>query len=239
MHFPDSPVTRRLVLTTNKCITTPDTGASKEPDPAATKRITRSLKRTVSVVVSKKRMGVNLRSAVMSFARSVPMILQPKCVSLRVLQRALKSMEVSGKLVGPSDGIRPGTPKVGCHRCTPGTSLTVIRKTARNIVTRVRGETKRTRRGKLAIKVVTASRAGNQCSRKVMGDVKDQRRRRAVTRRLCRILHSFSDYGMDTVCSRTFFAPEVKRTVVGHLLGTTNRGVVGIRRRGRGSDAKV
>lgn len=228
IQFPDSEVTRRLVGTTNNCITTPDTGASNEPDPAATRRMRRSLNRTVRVVVSKNRIKVNLRSAVISFARSIPIILHPNCVSLRVLRRALKSMEVSGKLVTTSDGIHPGTPNVGCHRCTPGTSLTVIRKPRRTIIGGVGRLTTRTGTRNRRIKVVTASRAGSECPRNLMIDVKDQGRRRAVTRRLCRILQSFSRDTIESVCSRTFCAPEVKRTVVGHLLGTTKRGVVRI-----------
>lgn len=223
IHVPDSPVTTTLVQTTNKFISTPDTGASKHPDPAATRRIQISLRNGVSVVLSKNTMSVKLRSAVLSVAMRPPVVLHPNTVATSVFRRMVKPIDISRALIGDRDGRTPGTPKVGCQRCTPGTGVVVIRKGVERRVLTVHRLTCTTRERKGRIKVVTAKRAIRFCGCKVIGGVKAHRGRGAVTEGLCHILHRFSRRSISLVCDRSFTVGKVKGTVVGHLRGTTKR----------------
>lgn len=228
IQFPSSSVTRHFVYTTNKFITTPDTGASNEPDPALTRCMGRSVSNEVRVVLSNnRRINVNLRSAVMSLAKSVPVVLHPNCIARGVLRRITGRISISGAVLSTGYRLEPGTPKVHCHRCTPGKSLAVVRNTRSTIGRTVYRGDHRTATGKRHIKVVTASRAVRTCHRgdgtTDVGDIKDHLSRTTINEDLCQVLQRFSSRGLSVLFSRSFTRDNFKRTVVGQLLGTTNR----------------
>lgn len=119
----------RLVEGANFPLIKPDTGASNGPDPAATRRILRSLSNGVTNVLSKKRARVNLRSAILSLAGTIkPVVLHPNTVARTRLRPIVNGLTTGTKATGRAR--TPGTPKVGCRRCSPARPIVLVSKAA-------------------------------------------------------------------------------------------------------------
>lgn len=168
---------------------------------------------------------MNLRDAMVALTKTIPEILHPNKVAIRVLRDILNGIRISSTILrGLTSGIGITDPNVGCGRCTPETEMVLLGYGSRRCVSCMGGGTTR------KITTLYYSRSVPLLGAPIFslkGQGSCAERTRALFSRLHEVSRS-SDIGI--MCSELPGAGNIKVTICGQLVETTNFRIVSLRR---------